>query len=351
MNLEFHPLANIFPLMSEAEISDLAEDIKKNGLAEPIFIYEGKILDGRNRYLACEKVNIKPDTINYNGKDPLGWVISLNLKRRHLSESQRGMIAAKIANMDRGGDKKSDQSANLRKDKISQPEAAKKLNVSERTIQDAKAILRKAPEKVKDIESGKKTIHQVKREIRKKEALENIPKTPEGKYRIIYADPPWKYGDTMAGLDKDGYGIAAEKHYPSMSIQELCDLPVSDWTDKNSVLFLWVTSPMLEDSFRVIRAWGFEYKTSFIWDKIKHNMGHYNSVRHELLLICVKGSCTPDNPKLFDSVQSIERSKEHSEKPEEFREIIATLYPNGRRLEMFARKKSKGWEVYGTEVS
>jgi N6-adenosine-specific RNA methylase IME4 len=115
---------------------------------------------------------------------------------------------------------------------------------------------------------------------------------------------------------------------------------------------MWTTSPVLDECFEVIKAWGFEYKSSFIWDKISHNYGHYNSVRHELLLVCTKGSCLPDkDAPLFDSVQSIQRTKEHSEKPEEFRKIINTLYPEGKRVELFARKKVEGWDVWGNEPS
>ena len=116
-------------------------------------------------------------------------------------------------------------------------------------------------------------------------------------------------------------------------------------------LFLWVTSPFLKKCFEVIEAWGFEYKTNFVWYKVKHNFGYYNSVRHEHLFICTKGSCTPDNDKLINSVQTIERSKKHSEKPEKFREIIDTLYPNGKRIELFARNKAKGWDSWGNEIS
>jgi N6-adenosine-specific RNA methylase IME4 len=100
----------------------------------------------------------------------------------------------------------------------------------------------------------------------------------------------------------------------------------------------------------VIRAWGFTYKAAFIWDKIKHNMGHYNSVRHELLLICTRGSCQPDVQTLFDSVQSIERTR-HSAKPAEFRTIIDTIYPHGPRLELFARTTAEGWDAHGNQVS
>lgn len=160
------------------------------------------------------------------------------------------------------------------------------------------------------------------------------------KYRVVYADPPWSYGDKQ---NIDGLG-GAEKHYTTMPLKEICEIPVP--TQANAVLFIWVTSPMLEDVFAVIKAWGFKYKTSFVWDKVVHNMGHYNSVRHELLLIATKGSCTPDVKKLYDSVVSIERS-EHSKKPSQFREMIDVLYPTGDRIELFAREASDGWDVWG----
>lgn len=184
------------------------------------------------------------------------------------------------------------------------------------------------------------------RAVKRAQVLAACPALPTSKYRVLYADPPWAYNDKCdSGAVQYG---GAEKHYPSMTIKELCAMPVRDLCDPNAVLFLWVTSPLLFECAPIIDAWGFEYKASFIWDKVKHNMGHYNSVRHELLLICTRGSCTPDTTKLFDSVQSIERTT-HSTKPEEFREIIEELYPHGKRLELFARAKVKGWDAYGNE--
>lgn len=165
------------------------------------------------------------------------------------------------------------------------------------------------------------------------------------KYQIILADPPWSYNDKQNTKLLGG----CVKHYQTMSIKELCELPIGDMCDKNAVLFLWVTSPLLEDSFKIVKAWGFKYKTSFIWDKVKHNMGHYNSVRHELLLIATKGSFTPQVKRLFDSVVSEERT-EHSKKPQVFRDIINTIYPIGNRVELFARQKTDGWDVFGNEV-
>ena len=210
-------------------------------------------------------------------------------------------------------------------------------------IGESLEIKERYPVKYKEMTKGLKTLQQVKREI-VKENVKDQPELPTDKYRVIYADPPWNYGNS--GLDDYGH---AERHYPTMSIEELCNLDVPDIVEDDSVLFLWTTSPLLEDSFRVIRAWGYNYKTSFIWNKIKHNFGYYNSVRHELLLVCTRGSCLPDNSKLFNSVQAIER-KEHSEKPEEFREIIETLYTKGKKIELFSRKQTEGWSSWGNQV-
>lgn len=186
-------------------------------------------------------------------------------------------------------------------------------------------------------EEKRKTVHE-----------KTAGELPNGKFRVFYADPPWQYNDSGVITENDNYGHA-ERHYPTMSIPELCALPILGLVEDNAVLFLWVTSPLLEDAFTVIHAWGFEYKTSFVWDKVRHNFGHYNSVRHELLLVCTRGNCTPDHLQLFDSVQTIERTETHSEKPEEFRKIIETLYTHGSRIELFARHNMPGWEAWGNE--
>ena len=99
--------------------------------------------------------------------------------------------------------------------------------------------------------------------------------TTDKKYRVIYADPPWSYNDKQDTV----YHGGAVKHYPTMPLEDICTLPIP--AEKNAVLFLWTTSPMLEDAFKVINTWGFKYKSSFIWDKVSTAMGNYNSVRHE----------------------------------------------------------------------
>ena len=174
------------------------------------------------------------------------------------------------------------------------------------------------------------------------------PPLPEGKYRVIYADPPWEYGTAQHG--KEEQATTLETHYPTMSDKALSALPIQSIGGDSSVLFLWATAPRIEAALALAHSWGFEYKAMFIWDKVKHNVGYYNSVRHELLLICTRGSCLPDTKELHDSVVSIPRSDKHSEKPEKFRSIIDTMYPEGPRIELFARQPAKGWAAWGNQI-
>jgi len=189
-----------------------------------------------------------------------------------------------------------------------------------------------------------KEVEREKREERRQDRIESTPVIPNGKYNVIYADPPWQYA---FGFDIHG---AADRHYSTLSITELCNLPIKDLAEDNAVLFLWTTSPKLFDSYEVIKAWGFDYKTSFVWDKVKHVMGHYNSVRHEFLLLCVRGSFPKQSDTLHDSVIEIERSDEHSEKPEYFRQLIEDMYPISKRIELFARQRAEGWDAWGNEL-
>lgn len=190
----------------------------------------------------------------------------------------------------------------------------------------------------------KLSVRDLREEIRKDGIITYESELTTEKYRVIYADPPWQYGNSMPSSFTE-----QSNHYSLMSISEICSMPIREITQENAVLFLWVTSPILAESFAVVDAWGFKYKSSFVWDKQRPAMGHYNSISHEFLLVCTKGACTPDNLIKFDSVQSIKRT-EHSKKPEEFRNIIDTIYPNGNRIELFARIKTNNWAVYGNQL-
>jgi len=375
-----------FPLTAD-EYARLEKSILEEGCRDPLVIWKWNsvILDGHNRYEICTKHNIPFDIVEMEFKsrgDIIAWIIGNQLARRNLTPEQRNYLIGKqylerkkpaygregrtfsegqnvppkttaqeIADEHKVADKTVKRAAlftqamDVIADNVGEDARQKILSRdTDLTAKDVRRVASMDPESQKIIldkvfTGEAKGVVDARRLLRKEEVKAAPPL--EGKYRVIYADPPWKYGD-----ERDGSTTGATDHYPTMSIAELCDLPILDITEDSAVLFLWTTSPLLEDSFKVINAWGFKYKSSFVWDKVKHNMGHYNSVRHEFLLICTRGSCTPDVVKLFDSVQSIERT-EHSKKPEEFRAIIDTLYTHGNKIELFARQPADGWEVWG----
>lgn len=143
LGLPHHPVAAMFPMMEGSEFDQLVADISAHGLREPIQVdREGRILDGRNRERACRLAGVPLTTRVYEGDDALAFVLSLNLHRRHLSESQRAMIAARLATSPHGGDRRSDQAENL--PLVSQHDAAKLLNISDRSLRSAKAVAGKA---------------------------------------------------------------------------------------------------------------------------------------------------------------------------------------------------------------
>jgi len=383
INNEFQ---NLIPPLSLEELNSLEESIKQEGCRDPLVIWHNTIIDGHHRYAICSKHGISFNVIEKpeleTELDVKLWMINNQFSRRNLPTEIRLALAYRFKEFEAEKAKErqlsnlkqfSEQEAvieedavlplahqyanghNEEKDDLKSSKGktleiiAQKAGVSTRTAEQYDAIQRKGTEEQKaEVAEGKSSIKKVYTQIQKTERLEKNKATewPKGKYRVIYADPPWQYGDERSGGNHGG----AVDHYNTMNIKDLKAMPVASLAEDNSVLFLWATAPLLPEALELINAWGFNYKTNFIWDKVKHNMGHYNSVRHELLLIATKGSCTPDNVQLFDSVQSIERTDRHSEKPEEFRNIIETLYTYGNKLELFARKSVEGWEVFGNEL-
>jgi len=374
INEEFKQL---IPQLSQEELVGLENSLKLEGCRDPLVVWHNTIIDGHHRYAICSKHGISFNVVEKSELeselDVKLWMINNQFSRRNLPTETRLALAYKFKEFEAEKAKErmqatqfktigdtayqlvgSPQVEELKTEHTTQSrgalgEIAKRAGVSHTTAEQYDAIQRKGTEEQKtEVAEGKSSIKKVYTQIQKAERLEKnkAAEWPKGKYRVIYADPPWQYGDERSGGNHGG----AVDHYNTISINELKNMPIASLAEDNAVLFLWATAPLLPEALELINAWDFKYKTNFIWDKVKHNMGHYNSVRHELLLIATKGSCTPDNVQLFDSVQSIERTDRHSEKPEEFRKIIETLYTYGNKLEMFARKQVEGWEVFGNEL-
>ena len=159
--------------MTTEEMASLVEDIKANGLAQPIVTHEGAILDGRHRYQACLQAGVEPQFTEFRGNDALAFVLSANLNRRHLSVAQRAMVAAKIANMPTH--RPEIKCANLR---TSQPDAAEALGVSRRSVQTAAQILDEAPKLAKEVEAGNITLNAARKQLPPPPTRRTIPPPP-----------------------------------------------------------------------------------------------------------------------------------------------------------------------------
>jgi N6-adenosine-specific RNA methylase IME4 len=159
-------------------------------------------------------------------------------------------------------------------------------------------------------------------------------------FRCIYADPPWRF-DNRASRG------AAAKHYSTMSVEEICAMPVSELAASNAHLHLWTTNSFLFDAKRVIDAWGFRYKCCFVWVKDQMGLGNYWRNSHELMLLGVRGRLRFEDPSLRSWLQATRTS--HSTKPDKIREFAERASP-APRLELFGRRSCPGWTVYGNRV-
>ncbi len=382
----FHEYANLFPMMTGKPYRELVEDVQANGVREPIVFLDGQILDGRNRYLAAREVGVAYPRIEFIGSDPLAYVISLNLKRRHLSESQRAMVAAKLAKLPKGSNQHTPIGGPSRQT------AAELLNVGTTSVERAKMVQQKGTAELVDaVESGRVSVSaaadvaalpkdeqcdivargeaeilEKAKEIRasrvERKRQQKIQKTkeiaannvalPAGErtYSVIYADPPWSF-DVWSGAGKDR---AAENHYPTMGQEEIEALPVEALAADDCALFLWACWPQLPEALAVIQAWGFEYKTAaFIWVKTTKDdsrpatgMGYWTRANSEVCLLATRGS----PPRLNADVHQVIMSPrmEHSRKPDEAAERIERLVP-GPYFEVFCRHPREGWDVWGNQ--
>lgn len=169
-------------------------------------------------------------------------------------------------------------------------------------------------------------------------------------YQIIYADPPWRY-------DQKSLQGAAEKHYATMSMEELCRLPVEQISAKDSLLFLWATFPQLPAALRLISAWGFQYKTvAFLWlkknrkaDSWFFGLGFWTRGNAELCLLATRGHPKRKAANIHQFI--ISPIEAHSKKPDIVRDKIVALAGDVPRIELFARQETPGWDVWGNEVT
>ena len=381
----FHPIASMFPLLDGEEYEALRRDIAEHGQREPITIHENLILDGRNRYRACIAAGLTPETRPLPfGKDPVQFVLSENMHRRHLSVEQRAIIAARLPRIGKGSNQhgRVDTSRGVSSG-MSRDERARLAAVSPKTVERAEKLVDGGIDELVDqverrilsVNEGARAaslprekqkiiadsgasrastvLKQEARAVREEELAERTEAATKtlagaGTYSVIMADPPWRFEVwSPTGMDR-----AADNHYPTMTIEKLMDLRVPSAPD--CCLFLWATAPMLPQAIDVMAAWGFSYRTHFIWEKDRIITGYWNRGKHELLLIGTRGEVPAPAPGTqWDSVIPAHHPGRHSAKPDRFYELVEAYFPTARRLEMFARENASvraGWDYWGNEA-
>jgi N6-adenosine-specific RNA methylase IME4 len=346
--MEFHPLANLFPLLEGAAFDALRDDIKANGVRARLTKLDGKLLDGRNRWRAAEAggVAIPTNMIRQFDSatqgDPLTWVLSMNLHRRHLDESQRAMVMARLAKLPQGSHPPIGGSS------PTQGEAANLLNVSVRSGQRARFVLDNGtPDLIAAVdqghiavseaakaatlpddeqfavaaEAGKGKVNGLLRKMsRAKDEARILSLVPvPGKYSTLVIDPPWDYD--FAFVER------AAPDYATMTLDALHSLDVGQWAGDDCALYLWTTNAFMMHAGELMAHWGFGLKTIITWVKPHIGLGRYFRNTTEHILFGTRGNVAgirrADIPTHFEAPTT-----GHSKKPEKFYDIVrAASYP------------------------
>jgi N6-adenosine-specific RNA methylase IME4 len=203
---------------------------------------------------------------------------------------------------------------------------------------------------------------EAKKRTRQNPLEELYPNLPSEKYDVIYADPPWDYGGKMqydkSSVSKDKIDLnkkifisSASFIYPTLKTSELKKLNVASIANEDCLLFMWTSSPHLQQAIELGVAWGFDYKTvAFVWDKMSHNPGQYTLSNCELCLVFKRGKIP--KPRGARNIQQLVRAprQAHSVKPQQVMDDITKMFPKQRRIELFARRKVDGWDAWGLDV-
>ena len=367
---------SLIPALSAEEYKQLEENILHDGIRDALIVWNGVLLDGHNRYKIAQKhgLTYNVQEMNFDSRaDAERWVILNQFGRRNLSAYDRSILALRLkpiiaAQAKEQQIRKPDfvcQISDKQKPIDTKKEIAKAAGVSHDTIAKVEKIETQASPEIKAaVKSGEMSINQAyqatRREEKKAEVQKRIEeyaevqtgvidiKKPEKKYNIIYADPPWRYWES-------GNKNQSE-HYQTMTIDDICKLPIKDISAEDSVLFLWVTYPILAEAFRVIESWGFKYSTAaFVWvkknkaaDSPFFGCGSWTRANSELCLLATRGSVQRLDATISQIVES--PIEEHSKKPDIVRELIERLVGKLPRVELFCRHPADGWDIWGNEA-
>jgi N6-adenosine-specific RNA methylase IME4 len=324
-------------------------------------------VDGRERLRACRELGIEPryDDVGKLDGPTQAFVVSQNLHRRHLNDSQRAMIAARLSNTKKGANQHTAEA-------VSQKQAAQACKVSIDSMQRAKAVLncktpalaqvvsdgdldvstaallsqiptaeldRLVEEKVEVMKEEARKLRLKKTEEKRKESVDRIAKRTVsqsvkkaiGPFNVVYVDAPWDAVD--------------DRGLPVMSRSDLELKPVQQLSGDDTMLFLWVPDDRLEDGFKVLAAWGFRYRTHAVWNKGGKGAGPYFHVNHELLLFATRGE-VPMVPAAARVTSVLDWPAKGKHRPQEAYDLIDSMFPELSKIELFpceAASARAGW--------
>jgi N6-adenosine-specific RNA methylase IME4 len=394
-------LKSHIPPLRPDELSQLEQNILREGCKSPLAVWNGTLIDGHNRFEICTKHSLpfRIEEIDFPNFDAaIIWIEENQLGRRNLTTDQFAYFIGKkyerLKNTHGGHAGPRNSSGQNDHLKTSERIAAEH-GTSEKAVRragefahnvdaiadaigdqirteilgsgaftraDVADIAKAIPEAKQEglsFDSPKEALAWAKQHRAEKalasreERLDKLAEISKGnialdtsqRYPVIYADPPWRYENPPMG----GSNRSIENHYPTMSLEELRDLPVSDLAMDDAVLYMWATAPKLAECIDILRAWGFEYRTVAIWDKEVIGMGYHFRNQHELLLVGKRGSIPP--PAAGTQPSSVYREKrgDHSAKPHFYYEMIEAAYPQLPKIELFCRSPRAGWSVWGNQ--
>jgi N6-adenosine-specific RNA methylase IME4 len=396
----FHPIAEIFPLLPDGELQRLAEDIRLHGLKEPVLLFESKILDGRNRALACTLAKIAPTFTTFAGStaaEAIAHVWSTNMQRRHLTESQKAAAevnreeveasyAAQVRALEEAAKARQHENMPAKGQKGFQPlmvtqliesplasvtavpaapapreslarnarstatQRATLAGTNRQYIADAKKIKTHAPAEFRAIQAGTKSIPQVKRELQQAEARAQLAdvaiqtvKAAQGVYDVLVIDPPWPVTFNSREVRPNQVDLA----YKRMTVEAIQALALPMAAECH--VWLWATHRFLPEAFTCLKIWGLTYVCCFVWHKSggMQPMGlpQFNA---EFALYARKG--TPQFLETTAFMTCFEAPRgEHSAKPDAFYAMVRRV-TGGRRVDMFNRRMIPGFDGWGAET-
>lgn len=381
--LNVHPAAAIFPMLEEAALVDLAADIAAHGLRQPIILLDGAVLDGRNRLAACQRANVEPHFVQFDGGDPYAFTWSLNGARRDLTADQRYLIwrecgelsdawkseqarLAREANAKRSEAQKGISKAEIieraptssgqtflakpaEKTRIAETKAA--LSGTNRgTVERMDKLAKDRPDLAEKVKAGELPAANAVREMKRAaivEQLEDVAakqaKAASGIYDVIVIDPPWP----MEKIERDERPNQSQFDYPVMSEVDLANLSIP--TADGCHVWVWTTHKHMPMALRLLDAWALKYVCTFVWHKPggfqPFGLPQYNC---EFAIYARKGTPQFIDTKAFPVCFDAPRGA-HSEKPEAFYETVRRVTA-GRRLDMFNRRMIEGFDGWGNET-